>query len=322
MRVCVDAALAAAGIGAYARGMAAALGELPGVEVTLAAPDRPLGLAARVAWRERHLRRVDADVLLATAPELPLRRLPMPAVVVVHDVFPLSVPELTSRGQRLRFRTLLPRVLGRADAVVCVSEATRSDLRAALPGLGAAAAAAVVGQGPSPFPSLPGAPDEREPYLLYVGEAFPRKNLATLLRADLGGVRLVLAGPPPRAPLALPPHATHLGFVPEQRLAELYAGAAALVLPSLAEGFGRPVLDAMARGVPVIASDIPALREVTGGAAILVPDPLDPAAWSRAAAALPARAPDLSSAGRTRAEEFAWPRIARRMADVLESASR
>lgn len=293
MRVCVDAALAAAGIGTYARGMAAALGELPDLEVTLAAPGRQLGVARRTLWRERNLPR-DADVLLVTAPELPLRRR-APSVVAVHDVFPLSHPHLTGRAQRLRFRTLLRRVLDRADAIVCVSEATRSAL--------GRDDAVVIGQGPSPFPTLERDPQE---YLLYVGESFPRKNLDTLLRVDLG-MELKLAGPPP------------LEFVSDQRLAELYAGAAALVLPSLAEGFGRPVLDAMARGVPVIASDIPALREVTGGAALLVRDPLDASEWRRAVEQLPDRAAELSERGREQAERYAWPKVARQMADLLRA---
>jgi glycosyltransferase involved in cell wall biosynthesis len=312
LRVCVDAAVAASGVGTYAAGMAAALGELPGVEAIVAAPDGgAAGPAARVAWRERNLRGIvagrEADVLLAAAPELPLRRLPVPAAVVVHDVFPLSAPRLTGRGQRLRYRALLPRMLRRADAVVCVSAATRDELREHVPGVDAA----VIGQGPSPFPTLPREPSD---YLLYVGEDFPRKNLRTLLHAELG-MELVLAGPPPPGK---PLPRGHLGFVDERRLAELYAGAAALVLPSLAEGFGRPVLDAMARGVPVIASDIPALRELTGGdAALLVADPLDPAQWRAAVDALAARADELSERGRERAEAFAWPRVARQMADLL-----
>jgi glycosyltransferase involved in cell wall biosynthesis len=164
---------------------------------------------------------------------------------------------------------------------------------------------AVIGQGPSAFPVLPRKP---EGYLLYVGELFPRKNVDVLAGQDL-----VMAGP------GKPDRPGHLGFVSPQRLAELYAGAAALVLPSLDEGFGRTMLDAFARDVPVIASDIPALREVAGGAAHLVSRPRDPAAWRAAIEALPREAPGMVERGRERAEAYAWPKIARQWEELLRS---
>jgi glycosyltransferase involved in cell wall biosynthesis len=112
----------------------------------------------------------------------------------------------------------------------------------------------------------------------------------------------------------------HLGFVSPQRLAELYAGAAALVLPSVDEGFGRPLLDAFARGVPAIASDIPALREVSGGAAHLVAKPLDPAAWRAAiATVLDGETSAMVERGRKRAEIYAWGAIARQWEQLLRS---
>jgi glycosyltransferase involved in cell wall biosynthesis len=273
-------------------------------EVTVVRPKG--GVVSRLVWRERNPVR-DTDVLVMTNPELPLRRPAVPTVVVVHDVFPLTSPSLTGRSQRLRFKFLLPRVLAKATHVVCVSAATRAALLEHVevdPGK-----VTVIGQGPSSFPVLPREPDTDDPYLLFVGEPFPRKNLDTLLAA-LDGRRLVVAGPGGVR------GAENAGFVSPQRLAELYAGATALVLPSLDEGFGRPILDAFARGVPVIASDIPALREVAGGAAQLVANPRDPSEWR---AALSSVQRDLVERGRERARAYSWDAIARQWDELLRS---
>jgi glycosyltransferase involved in cell wall biosynthesis len=361
VKVCLDAvvlATGAPGIGTYTAGLTTALGALPDVELTVVGPSSmpfehdasvtfvPVpsairGVGSRLFWRERNLRHVlagaHADVLLVVNPELPLRRVPVPSAVVVHDLFPLTVPALTGRAQQLRFRLLLPRVCERATAIVCVSAATQMALQDTL-GVDPAKCR-VIGEGPSPFPRLPRAVDAGQPYLLYVGELFPRKNVLTLLDAlrtpTDPPVRLVLAGPAEpdvRAEFerqcserSLGERVRHLGFVSEQRLAELYAGAAALVLPSVDEGFGRPVLDAMARGVPVIASDIPAIRELTGSAAALVGDPVDPTRWRTAIARTledESLLRELGERGSARAEEFAWPDIAARFADLLRDLGR
>lgn len=301
MRVRLDAGVRAAGIAAYAEGLATALGEVADVSVV-----RPRGgLVSRLVWRERN-RDPHADVLVMTNPELPLRRVAVPTVVVVHDVFPLTSPSLTGRSQRLRFKLLLPRVLAKATHVVCVSEATRSALLEHVPV--DRGKVSVIGEGPSAFPVLPHEPDTDDPYLLFVGEPFPRKNLDTLIAA-LDGRRLVVAGPGQVRGVE------HVGFVSPQRLAELYAGATALVLPSLDEGFGRPLLDAFARDVPAIASDIPALRELSAGAAELVADPGDPAAWRAALS----RDRQSTERGRERAKAYAWTTIARQWEELLRS---
>ena len=96
---------------------------------------RTQGVIARALWRERNLaslaRSLGVDVVLTPVPELPLRRLPVPSVIVVHDVGPLVVPAFYSLAKRLRYRTFLPRTCRMASAVVCVSQATLTDLQAA-----------------------------------------------------------------------------------------------------------------------------------------------------------------------------------------------
>jgi glycosyltransferase involved in cell wall biosynthesis len=354
LRVCLDAAIVATGapgISGYTQGLVAALRSVPDIDLTVVGPSSMAvadvtlppevgGVRSRFVWRERNLRRVleeeGSDVLLVANPELPLRRTPIPSVVVVHDVFPLTAPALTGRGQQLRFRFLLPRVCARATRIVCVSEASRLALHNTV-GV-APSKTTVIAQGPSSFPTLPRSPDQEEPYLLYVGELFERKNLATVLAALANGdprLRLLLAGPADPdslrrlrdrcAELGLRERVTHHGFVSEKSLAELHAGAAALVLPSLEEGFGRPVLDAMARGVPVIASDIAALRDLTDSAAQLVRDPLDPGEWREAIAAVlgdRAMRDALVKRGRERAAAFSWQDIAQRYRDLLLDVSR
>ena len=290
-------------------------------------------LPRRVARRERDLPRCAgrADVLLATNPELPLRPLPVPSIVVVHDLFPLTHPRFTSRAKRARFRVLLPRVCARASAIVCVSAATRAALEEHV--AAARGTTVVIGEGPTALPPAEPARAER-PYLLYVGELYRRKNLITLLAAlrELPELDLVLAGRARAETSAalerqvrdwgLAGRVRHEGFVGGARLAALQAGALAVVLPSLAEGFGRPLLDAMAAGTPALASDIPALRELAGGAALLVPEPLDPGAWRAAIERLRGDAElrrRLSEHGRERARDYDWRDIAARMVELASA---
>jgi glycosyltransferase involved in cell wall biosynthesis len=115
-----------------------------------------------------------------------------------------------------------------------------------------------------------------------------------------------------------------LGMVSPGRLAALRAGATAVLVPSRKEGFGLPVLEAMAAGVPVLASDLPALREVGGDAATYLP-PDDPAAWAAAITAAAERGPagraERAAAGRARAATFTWERTARGLLDAYRDAA-
>ena len=171
------------------------------------------------------------------------------------------------------------------------------------------------------------------PYVLFVGCIEPRKNVPGLVRAYQHlhaalqrGVQLVLAGPfgweaeETRHLLTHSgPNVRYLGYVPEPDLPGLYAGAAALVYPSYYEGFGLPVAQAMAAGVPVIASGRTCLPEVAGGAALLV----DPDSTEEIGAAIaqiltsPELARELAARGKARAQEFHWSTAAARSLDFF-----
>jgi glycosyltransferase involved in cell wall biosynthesis len=172
----------------------------------------------------------------------------------------------------------------------------------------------------------------REPYFLYVGTIQPRKNLVRLLEAfaqlSPEAPRLVIAGkrgwlsaPIERraAELGLAERVVFAGYVPDAELPGLLRGALAFVFPSLYEGFGMPVLEAMAAGVPVLTSSTSALPEVAGDAALLV-DPCDTAAIAGGMARLAGDASlraDLRARGLARAAEFTWERCARETLAVL-----
>lgn len=349
MKLLVDASVLAhpnVGIAAFTDGLVRALDELPGLDLTVVAPrdalsrtsdvDVPpsaISPAVRMRWREANVHRIvrdaGADVVLVPNPELPLRPLAVPSAIVVHDVFPLTAPALTGRPKRIRFRLMLPYMCRRADAIVCVSAATRVALHKAV-GLDAAKTH-VIGEGPTPMAGGDPMVARSTPYLLYAGEVFKRKNLITLLTALRGGdLELVLVGrasAEARAALErqcrdLGVRAHHLGFVPAGELRQLYGGATALALPSVDEGFGRPLLDAMALGTPAIVSDIAALRELGGDAPLYVGDPLDAGAWRAAIDRLrgdEALRGRLVRRGRARAKAFAWPDVAARYRRLLET---
>lgn len=203
------------------------------------------------------------------------------AVVTVHDLFFMARPELARGEMRRQYPRLLAASLRRADGVICVSRATRDALAERLPDVAGRAVAIHSGVGGE---FLDPAPPEAPPpaglpprYLLFVGTIEPRKNLPLLLQALLDlrrsglAIPLVVAGGRGwgldeylRLRNKLGGQVLELGYVPAALLPGLYRGAAALALPSLDEGFGFPVLEALASGVPVLCSDIPALREVGG----------------------------------------------------------
>lgn len=174
------------------------------------------------------------------------------------------------------------------------------------------------------------------PYLLFVGTVEPRKNLAAVIAAaqalDGRSIDLAIAGPhgwnedlgARLTPLAgTTVRVKRLGFVPGDDLAALYAGSAAFCFPSLREGFGMPVLEAMAAGAPVVTSRNTATAEVGSDAALLV-DPTDTRSVADAVKRIvddPALADDLRARGRERSRIFTWERAARLTAEVYHEAA-
>lgn len=251
-----------------------------------------------------------------------------PLVVSIHDAGPWVSPQAFGRRGRWFHQMGARAALRRADMVLTGSQAAASELAHYL-GL-APERIRVVPYGTGPLGTADPAALNRfglrgQSYLLWVGSLEPRKGVGTLVEAVgrlPAGLRplLVLAGyegwkvPPPEAPGIL-----RLGKVSDGELQALYGAAAAFCFPSLHEGFGLPVLEAMAAGAPVVASDIPAVREVAGGAALLVA-PGDPAKWAEALEAVlsmgSAERDAVVEAGRRRASLFSWRATAERTLEL------
>jgi glycosyltransferase involved in cell wall biosynthesis len=249
-------------------------------------------------------------------------------VVLIHDAAPLRHPDWYSRAYAAWQRRVLPLIARRALHVITVSEFARAELRELL----SVDRVSIVRGGVDPAFS-PAADAGRaraglglaRPYVLCVASQIARKNLSALapaaraLAAD--GVEVVVAGgrrPQFAAEKGLG-DLRLLGQVPDELLPGLYAGAEAFALPSLYEGFGLPVLEAMAAGTPVVAADATALPETCGGAARLVPP--DGEAFRDALVSLlrdPAERERLRAAGLERAAGFTWDATARAVDALME----
>lgn len=263
-----------------------------------------------------------ADIVHSPTPLLiPARRAAQ--VVTIHDLFFLDHPEATAAEVRRDYPALVADHARRADLVVTVSATVAAQVVARL---GVAPASVVTCHNGAPgWTARPSVPAEGP--VICVGTLEPRKNIAGLLDAwehlMAGGLRipLRLAGgaPPAAAPvlarLQRPPLqgvVEHVGYLEESARRGFYDTARLLVLPSFDEGFGIPVVEAMAAGVPVVATRRGALPEVCGDAAVLV-EPDDPRGIAEAVAALladPARLETLRQRGIARAATFSWERSA------------
>jgi glycosyltransferase involved in cell wall biosynthesis len=234
----------------------------------------------------REARASGAEILHCPTFRGPLRDAGLPSVVTVHDLAVLREPAWFPAWSRNYGRTLMPRAVRSADRVICVSRATARDAVGLLDV--PYRKLRVIPNAIEPvFSSPPGPAPLEPPYLLCVGTPEPRKNLPalldafTLVRRAGRRVRLALVGADGWGDVRVgsTEGVVAFGRVDDSELRDLYAHAEALVLPSLWEGFGLPVAEALATGCRVACSDIPALRELAGEDATYF-DPATPEAIS------------------------------------------
>ncbi len=259
--------------------------------------------------------------------------LPSPSLVTIYDLVPKLYPQYTpSLWRRSIFEVAIRLAVASARRVICLSQSARDDL------------VRLLGVAPSKVSVTPAGVDERfqplggevvvrlrqshglpQGYILNVGINKPHKNLVRLVEAFAKvktGRKLVLAGrEDPRyrgaqevvERLGLQERVVFLGEVPEEELPALYNGAMLFIFPSLYEGFGLPVLEAMACGVPVVCSNSSSLPEIAGQAALMV-DPFDVDALSKAIERVlqdDALRITMREEGLKRAAQFPWERTAR-----------
>jgi len=296
--------------------------------------------AARSVWMQlllpRILREVRPDLVHFTNYLAPLAT-GVPYVVSVHDMSLSVLPECHTLKKRLLTSSLVPAVARAARLVLTPSESTRRDV-IRLIGLDPSrvrvipyAASPIFRPTPGDARHLEAAYGVRSPYLLYVGTLEPRKNLARTLRAfariaaSLPEHQFVLVGQRgwkyrdilrEAARPEIAGRVSFPGYVPEADLPALYTNATCFVYPSLYEGFGLPVVEAMACGTAVLTSRSASLSEIAEGAALLV-DPRDEVALANAMHALAtddALRRDLARRGADRARTFSWERTGRETA--------
>ena len=281
------------GIGVYANAVLPALQELPHVLIPGGDEGTAQQRLKRLAWSQFQLPRLakrhDASVIFTPAPEGYLGPQTIPQVVMVHDLRSISHPERSL--QSLYFRSWVPPLLRSCRHVLTNSQFTAREIQrcTGLPDSGITVTP--LGYDEQMFkPGLSSQDSNERPYFLHVGQQYPHKNLRLLIQAFAQlaeryfDLRLVLAGKPhPTETPVLKALVQELGlqdrvefrsYVPYTDLPDLYRGALAFVYPSLWEGFGLPILEAMACGTPVITSYGSGTEEVAGAAAILV-DPAD-----------------------------------------------
>jgi glycosyltransferase involved in cell wall biosynthesis len=297
-----------AGTARHVRGLLGALGGRESLELrelSFGGEGRAATVARDTWWYLAGLprRARGADVLHCPTFRGPLRSR-VPVVVTIHDLAFLRHPEAFPAWHRLSGRSLAGPVARAAAAVVAVSEFAKREaaelLRVPPDRI------RVVPNGVEPV-FRPEGPAADGDYVLAVGTLEPRKNLARVQEAARrAGVELRVAGAEGWGGVET---AGRVGFVDDERLAELYRGARCLVYPSLHEGFGIPVLEAMACGTPVVTSRGGALEETAGGAAVLV-DPLDAESIAAGIAEAAGRREELRTAGLARAAGFTWARAA------------
>ena len=290
--------------------------------------DRPLTAAAYVGW----MWLLDCDVIFGANYFLPrlMSAVARRRVVTIHDLTFKRFPELLQQETLDNLEAIMTREVALADAMICVSESTRRDLlhfyeidpqravtiHSGLPKLPA----------PQPVAGLP------RRYILFVSTVEPRKNLGVLLDA-YSSLRksgrydgsLVVAGrvgwkSEGMAKRLREPGVIHLDYVPAAQLETLYSRADVFVFPSIYEGFGFPLLEAMALGIPVIAADSSSLPEIGGDAALYF-HPMDPAALTTAIERVitdDSLRAGMIARGKAQAAKFRWEDAAEKTMEVLK----
>ena len=327
------------GIGVYANAVLPALQALPHWFVPGGERGTGLQRLRRWVWNQAQLPRLacrqGASLIFTPAPEGYLGPQHIPQVVMVHDLRPISHPEQSL--QSLYFLAWVPPLLSGCRHILTNSQHTATEIQRCA-GI-ADDRLSVIPLGYDAEAFRPRAQESESlqdrPYLLHVGQAYPHKNLRRLVLAFAQvaerdpDIRLVLAGKPhPKgtiqlqrlvAELELSDRIEFRSYVSYQALPELYRGAVAFLYPSLWEGFGLPILEAMACGTPVITSFGSGMQEVSGDAALLV-DPLDVGMLAQAmydvlhSAAVRVR---LRERGLQRAALFSWETTALQTASIL-----
>ena len=291
------------------------------------------GQINRILWTQFNLPKIyeklQSSLIFSPIPEAPLYS-GCRYIVTVHDLIPLRFPQRFSRLTAY-FRYYIPQVLRQAEHIICDSQATAEDVTKfyQIPAQKMTAIPLACDSINFRYLNLP---DQN--YFLYIGRHDPYKNLERLITAfaslgDRTNYELWLSGPPnaytPQliaqvAELRLQSSIKFLGYVPYNQLPVLMNQAIALVFPTLWEGFGLPILEAMACGTPVITSNLSSMPEVAGDAALLV----NPYSVGEIAEAMQTVARDsklrsqLKTASLARAEQFSWSKTGTATAKILQ----
>ena len=260
----------------------------------------------------------------------PPLRSPIPFAFTIHDLVHLRVPEESSRLRRAYYSTVVRPATRRAWRVLTVSEYSRHDI-ADWSGVDLSRIH-VVGNGVSPvFRPGPGRAS-RDRFFLHVGRRAGHKNIRGLLQAFAisalaGEFRMVFTGTADEPTMqhardvGVLDHIRFSGPIDDEALLDLYQRSTALVYPSMHEGFGLPVVEAMATGTPVVTSTTTSMPEIAGGGNALLADPADPEQIAQAMRRLAEDAQlwsTLATRGLARAHEFTWDRVCARVSLALE----
>ena len=321
--------LTKAGTARYVRGLLEALPAVADVKLRPLAfgrSGRVAAVARDVGWYPvalpRAARKQAVDVLHCTTFRAPLTNGGPASVATFHDLAVLRLPHCFNGWSRFYAGRTLRHVARAAAALIAVSEFTRREIVELLDVPEDRIHVVPNGVGP-PFTAE--GPAAQGDYVLAVSTLEPRKNLTRLAQAfelaRLSGCELRVVGSSGWGDVDLTgTSGRRLGEVTDDELAALYRGARCVAYVSLYEGFGLPVLEAMACGAPVVTSTAEALREL-GGDAVVTVDPLDPEAIASGLEQAVQRGEELRARGLERAREFTWQRTAERTAAVYQTVA-